>query len=100
MGLMKKIILFGVCAMGGSLQSVWGQDAQSPEWSAPIVQEVRMPAGVQAGVYYPEHDEMVFVKPGAWRVSAPADKKEAPFLNVSSPNGFELAGHVTLLGHL
>ncbi len=45
-------------------------------WQAPLVQEVRMPAGIDAGVYYPAHDEIVMVKPGHWVTTPSAATKE------------------------
>ena len=36
-------------------------------WSAPLVQEVLIPAHVQGGVFYPEHNELVVITPGEWQ---------------------------------
>ncbi len=35
-------------------------------WAAPLVQEVRIPAHVQGGAFYPEHNELVIITPGEW----------------------------------
>lgn len=35
-------------------------------WARPLVQRVRIPAHVQGGVFYPEHEEMVIITPGEW----------------------------------
>ena len=35
-------------------------------WARPLVQRVRIPAHVQGGVFYPEHDELAIITPGAW----------------------------------
>jgi len=36
-------------------------------WEEPLVQKTRIPAHVQGGVLYPEHDELVIITPGEWR---------------------------------
>jgi hypothetical protein len=36
-------------------------------WSKPLVQEVKVPAHVQGGVFYPEHQELVIITPGEWK---------------------------------
>lgn len=38
-------------------------------WGRPLVQRVRTPAHVQGGAFYPEHDEVVLIRPGAWEES-------------------------------
>ncbi|MBI3601276.1 MAG: hypothetical protein HY209_00035 [Candidatus Omnitrophica bacterium] len=38
-------------------------------WSAPIVQEVRIPAHLANGVMIPEHNELVIIQPGQWTIS-------------------------------
>jgi len=49
-------------------------------WSEPITQEVRIPAHVQNGVFYPEHNELVIITPGEWKRNNPfpikADQKD------------------------
>lgn len=49
-------------------------------WSEPITQEVRIPAHVQDGVFYPEHNELVIITPGEWKRNNPfpikADQKD------------------------
>ena len=48
-------------------------------WTEPIVQETRMPAHVQGGIFYPEHNELVIITPGEWKRNNPfpikADQK-------------------------
>ena len=39
-------------------------------WAEPIVQDVLIPAHVQGGVFYPEHNELVIITPGEWKKSA------------------------------
>lgn len=41
------------------------------QWSAPIVQDVKVPAHIENGVFIPEHNELVLIKPGEWQ-KAPA----------------------------
>ncbi|MBF0594607.1 MAG: hypothetical protein HQL22_06540 [Candidatus Omnitrophica bacterium] len=36
-------------------------------WASPLVQEVHLPAHVQGGVFYPEHNELVIITPGEWK---------------------------------
>ena len=36
-------------------------------WSTPLVQNVLIPAHVQGGVFYPEHNELVIITPGEWK---------------------------------
>jgi hypothetical protein len=35
-------------------------------WSAPVVQEVNIPAHIENGMFIPEHKELVIIKPGEW----------------------------------
>lgn len=35
-------------------------------WAEPLIQDVRIPAHVQGGVFYPEHNELVIITPGEW----------------------------------
>ncbi len=49
-------------------------------WAEPIVQEVRIPAHVDGGVFYPDHNELVIITPGEWKRNNPfpikADQKD------------------------
>ena len=49
-------------------------------WAEPITQEVRIPAHVQGGIFYPEHNELVIITPGEWKRNNPfpikADQKD------------------------
>ncbi len=47
------------------------QGGQFPyyQWTAPIVQDVRVPAHIANGVFVPEHNELVLIKPGEWQKS-------------------------------
>jgi len=40
-------------------------------WAEPITQEVRIPAHVQGGVFYPVHNELVIITPGEWKRNNP-----------------------------
>ena len=48
------------------------------EWSAPAVQQVRIPAHLEGGMFVPQHNELVIVKPGEWmqQASFPIDHQE------------------------
>ncbi len=39
------------------------------QWAKPMVQEVRVPAHIDQGVFIPEHNELVIIKPGQWATS-------------------------------
>ena len=84
-------------------------------WAEPIVQEVRMPAHVQGGVFYPEHNELVIITPGEWKRNNPfpikADQKDfrkaedttdtinAPVTDITAmPNQFGAKGCATTKG--
>ncbi len=47
-----------------------GGDFPYYHWTAPIVQEVRVPAHLTNGVMIPEHNELVIIKPGQWAISS------------------------------
>ena len=36
-------------------------------WAEPLIQDVRIPAHIQGGVFYPEHNELVIITPGEWK---------------------------------
>jgi hypothetical protein len=38
-------------------------------WTAPIVQDVRVPAHLSNGVMIPEHNELVIIEPGQWSIA-------------------------------
>ena len=50
-------------------------------WSAPIVQEVDIPAHISNGVFLPAHKELVIIKPGEWAQSPayPIQVQEEPY---------------------
>ncbi len=75
MDVVFKVTGLGLCMLCASCRLLWA--AEEPAWSAPVVEEIRMPAGIQGGVYYPEHDEMVIVKPGAWTGPAQVQSEAA-----------------------
>ncbi len=37
------------------------------EWSEPIIQNVKVPASIQNGVFIPEHNQTVLIVPGEWK---------------------------------
>ncbi len=98
---MKRIFWSCMClatTLMPSCRMVWAAEAEA-EWASPRVQEVRMPAGIQAGVYYPEHDELVIVKPGAWvKEQAPDSAKDT--LVPEPQKQKEVEAVITLSGRL
>lgn len=88
MGVIQKVIALGMCIFLPSCHLVWAEDVSGQVWSAPVVQQVRMPAGIHQGAFYPEHDELVVIRPGAFNkeepksVSAVQDVPKAEVLNV------------------
>jgi len=64
------------------VQRFEGGDFPYFNWVAPIVQDVRIPAHVANGVFIPEHNELVIIKPGEW-------KKEPAFPINSSKESYE-----------
>ncbi len=70
------------CLSGG-----WAAATQaSDQWVEPLVSEVRVPAGITDGVYYPARDELVILRPGAW-VRAPAQPLVMPVQAVATGTG-------------
>ncbi len=47
--------------------SFYGNDFPYFVWSAPVVQNVRVPARLENGMFVPEHNELVMIEPGEWR---------------------------------
>jgi len=64
-----------------------------------MVQAVRMPGGVKGGVFYPEHDELVVIRPGSWgelNKEDPQKRSEAPEIRKAE----ELIMPVTFIGRV
>lgn len=60
----------GVSAQLGSVvEGLNGNDFPylDGSWSAPLVQEVVIPAHIADGVFYPRHAEPVIITPGEWK---------------------------------
>lgn len=61
----------------------YGNDFPYFYWESPIVQNVRIPAHIENGLFVPEHNEPVVIEPGDWRKSmayplhSPGAKEEA-----------------------
>lgn len=64
----------GICKnLGEMAESMNGNGfpyLMGENWAQPLVQEVRIPAHVRGGVFYPEHNELVIITPGEWTRSA------------------------------
>lgn len=55
--------------IGGMVEKLNGNDFPyiGGTWAEPVVQEVRIPAHIDGGVFYPEHNELVVIAPGEWK---------------------------------
>lgn len=67
-------------------QSFYGNDFPYFYWQSPIVQNVRIPAHIENGVFVPEHNEPVIIEPAQWRkeftypINCPQEEKKEPDL--------------------
>jgi len=72
----------------------YGNDFPYFYWESPIVQNVRMPAHIENGVFIPEHNEPVVIEPAQWRkkiaypISCPKYKKESNKKEGGEPYAF------------
>ena len=48
-------------------QTFYGNDFPYFYWESPIVQNVKIPAHIENGVFIPEHNEPVVIEPAEWR---------------------------------
>ncbi len=48
-------------------QAFYGNDFPYFYWSSPIIQNVRIPAQIENGLFVPEHNEPVVITPAEWR---------------------------------
>ena len=98
MNVISKVTGLSLCLFCSSCRLLWAEEA--PVWTAPVVEEVRMPAGIQGGVFYTEHDEMVIVKPGAWTRPVQVPPQDAgmpaPLASETIKNRITLAGRMKL----
>jgi MSHA type pilus biogenesis protein MshL len=78
MGLIQKVIALVTCVLLPSCRLSWAEDVSRQVWSAPVVQDVRMPAGIQRGAYYPERDELVVIRPGGLNKEEPQKGSDVP----------------------
>lgn len=68
--------------ISGFAEHFYGNDFPYFYWVSPIVQNVRIPAHIENGLFVPEHNEPVMIKPGEWRskfaypITSSNDKKE------------------------
>lgn len=64
-------------------ENFYGNDFPYFYWESPVVQNVRIPAHIENGLFVPEHNEPVVINPGDWRKSfsyplhCPPGKEEA-----------------------
>lgn len=52
-----------------NLEPYFGNDFPYFYWHQPLVQYVTVPAHVSGGVFIPEHEEIVMIKPGEWKMN-------------------------------
>ena len=48
-------------------KSFYGNDFPYFYWSSPVIQNVRIPAQIENGLFVPEHNEPVVITPAQWR---------------------------------
>jgi len=89
-----KILVLVVFPVGLFGAAGWSAEVQREAWSGPVMEQVRMPAGVRDGVFYPAHDELVVVRPGAWSVFNKEDPAKDQMASSPDPEG---AGSVVAL---
>ena len=64
-------------------QSFYGNDFPYFYWESPVVQNVKIPAHIENGVFIPDHFEPVVIEPAQWRnkpsypINCPKGKKES-----------------------
>jgi len=69
--------------IGDFAEHFLGNDFPYFYWSSPIVQNIRVPAHIENGVFIPEHNEPVVIEPAEWRnkltypISCPKNKEES-----------------------
>jgi len=99
MSFLKIVMLIFMALVHFSCRLSWAEELEGRSWSAPMVQEVRMPAGIKDGVFYPQRDELVVVRPGAWgQLNKEDPKKEA---GSGQPGQIEaLSRSVTFMGRV
>jgi hypothetical protein len=67
----------GVRDAHAQLAAETGADIRAT-WTAPVVQEVWIPAQVVNGVFIPGHREWVVIHPAEWQRSSPMPARPAP----------------------
>ena len=59
-------------------------------WAEPLVQKTRIPAHVQGGVFYPEHEELVIITPGEWEIAGGYPVRSARQEKLLTESGIDL----------
>jgi hypothetical protein len=72
-------------------ENFYGNDFPYFNWAGPIIQNVKIPAHIENGVFIPEHFEPVMLQPGEWRSSQayPISSKGGKNDN-QNQNGYEV----------
>ncbi|MGD0336182.1 MAG: hypothetical protein ABSB18_03695 [Candidatus Omnitrophota bacterium] len=75
-------------------QSFYGNDFPYFYWESPVVQNVKIPAHIENGVFIPEHNEPVVITPAEWRnkpsypISCPKREKNSSKKEGGEPYAF------------
>ncbi|MEI8011800.1 MAG: hypothetical protein WCI27_04880 [Candidatus Omnitrophota bacterium] len=67
MDLRQVVIWVAAGCVYGAGGGLLAASSDREDWVAPVVQEVSVPQEISDGVFYPAHEEMVIIRPGAWR---------------------------------
>ncbi len=66
----QRMFLAVMLAVCSSCRLAAAEEPGTNRWVEPMVQQVRVPERIDSGVFYPAHDEMVILRPGAWAKDA------------------------------
>ena len=66
----QRMFLAVMLAVCSSCRLAADEEPGTNRWVEPMVQQVRVPERIDSGVFYPAHDEMVILRPGAWAKDA------------------------------
>lgn len=82
--------------LGAAVEGLNGNDFPylDGSWSAPLVQDVIIPAHIADGVFYPRHAETVIITPGEWKKSG-AFPLSGSAEQVSTHFGASIAADIT-----
>ncbi len=66
-------------------------------WSAPIVQELNVPAHIHNGMFIPAHQELVMIKPGQWAKGSayPISEQKEQYVQFKENDHFSTVTDIT-----